>query len=338
MFEYPAFRGNWNTLWVAGRYGLDLLAGATPSKLANAGLAMAEMQLARARPRSLPFMVRLEPTGICNLRCPRCATGLGIDPRPKGFLSMEALDRVIDQVEGHAMVVRFDGLGEPLLHPRIVEAVRRLKAAGMGVVISTHFNNLPREGIDALVESGLDRLMIAVDGSTQETYERYRRGGELERVLHNMEALRQAKKKVGARKPLVDLQFLDWGYNHHQIDDMRSMAHRFDCDRLTVIEPDQAVSLRALPKNPKRCFWLWTVLTVDWQLDLHSCTNAWTYSFPKLNLGDQTLQELWLSDAYQAARQFNKDKTGPIDGEKDCMCRQCTDMLVVARPPGYVCE
>ena len=103
MLEYPRFRGNWNTLWVAGRYGYEFLTGVTTRKLANATLAMAEMQLARPRPRSFPFVVRLEPTGVCDLRCPRCATGLGIDPRPKGFLSLESLDRVIDLVRPYGI-------------------------------------------------------------------------------------------------------------------------------------------------------------------------------------------------------------------------------------------
>ena len=199
-------------------------------------------------------------------------------------------------------------------------------------------NNVPTEGLEALVASGLDRLMIAMDGSTQETYERYRRGGNLERVLEHMEQLKQAKKRLRSRKPLIELQFLDWGYNHHQVDDMRDIARRFECDRFTVIDPDQAVDRKELPTNPKRCFWLWTVLTVDWQLNLHSCTNAWTYPFPKLNIGEIDLKDAWLSKSYQAARRFNKDKTGPIADDQDCMCRQCTDMLVVARPPGYVCE
>ncbi len=129
VFEYPRFRGNWDTLWVAGRYAYDILSGAKPAKLANAALAMAEMQLGRTQPRSLPSIVRLEPTGICNLRCPRCATGLGIDPRPKGFLSLESLDRLIELVRPYAMVVRFDGLGEPFLYPHIVEGIRRINAA-----------------------------------------------------------------------------------------------------------------------------------------------------------------------------------------------------------------
>jgi uncharacterized Fe-S cluster-containing radical SAM superfamily enzyme len=80
---------------------------------------------------------------------------------------------LIGMVRHSVVLVRLDGNGEPLLHPPICEVIERFKAAGMGVVMSSHFNTAPREGMDRLVCSGLDRRIVAVDGATEEVYERY---------------------------------------------------------------------------------------------------------------------------------------------------------------------
>jgi len=337
---YPTFRGNWSLPWVSGRYVFEAAAGMRPSRLPNAALAIMEMKLALPRVRSLPFVLRLEPTSTCNLRCPRCSTGLGIEPRPKGFLSLDDADHLIDVLRESVIFVRLDGNGEPLLHPQICTLISRFKAAGIGVVISSHFNTMPREGVEALVESGLDRLIVAIDGSTQEVYQRYRRGGELATVLANLERFVELKRRSGRRRPVLDLQFLDWGYNRHQIPEMREMARRFGANRLTVIRPDYAAAeVKADPLHPKRCFWLWCVLTVGWDLDVHSCTNAWTYQFPRATLRTASVRDLWNSEPLVEARRFNRNKkSAAIAGDTGCMCNQCTDMLVIDRPKGYVCE
>lgn len=338
--RFPAFRGNWSTPWVAGRYAVEFLRNATPRKIANASLAMAEMKLARARTRSLPYVLRLEAASICTLQCPRCSTGLGIDPRPKGVLSLADLDHVIDQVRDHVVFVRFDGDGEPLLNPNITESIRRLKCAGMGVALSTHGNTEPEGGWQEFVDAGVDRVMVAIDGADQETYERYRYGGSLEVALDSLRQLTEAKARTSGPGPVIDLQFLDWGYNKPQIPAMRRIADEYGVDRLTVINPDLAAEHGEVdPLYPKRCFWLWAVLTVDWELRYHTCTNAWTYMYPHMTMRDVDVRTMWNSREMVEARRFNKDKSSDaIAGECDTLCNKCTDMLVVPRPPGYVCE
>jgi MoaA/NifB/PqqE/SkfB family radical SAM enzyme len=159
-------------------------------------------------------------------------------------------------------------------------------------------------------------------------------------VLDNLERLVAAKRRNGATKPVLDLQFLDWGYNRQQIPDMRQMARRFGANRLTVIRPEYAAdAAKADPRYPKRCFWLWCVLTVGWDLDVHSCTNAWTYRFPGASLRTSSLRELWNSEPMVKARRFNRRKQSEkIAADTGCMCNRCTDMRVVDRPEVYVCE
>jgi MoaA/NifB/PqqE/SkfB family radical SAM enzyme len=250
------------------------------------------------------------------------------------------LDYLINQVGRSVILARLDGSGEPLLHPCLLECIRRLRRAGIGVDLSSHFNILPPEGVEGLVESGLDRIIVAVDGATQEVYQRYRTGGVLSTVLDNIQDLVDARARLGRCNPLIEMQFLDWGYNAHQIPTVREMAKTLRVDRLTIISPDKQVeAVKLLPRRPKRCFWLWCVLTIDWELNYHSCTNAWTYMFPETNARDVRPVDIWNSRPFVEARVYNRTKQSAlIAAHCGCMCNRCTDMLVVKRPPGYVCE
>ena len=99
---------------------------------------------------------------------------------------------------------------------------------------------------------------------------------------------------------------------------MREMARRFSANRLTVIRPDYAAE--------------------EVKAD-HSCTNAWTYQFPRATLRTSSVRELWNSEPMVDARRFNRNKKSvAFAGDTACMCNQCTDMLVIDRPKGYVCE
>ena len=334
-----SFRGNWFLPWVATRYEGTFFRALNLSKLANASCALTEMALAQPKVWSRPFVLRLEPTSVCNLRCTRCSTGLGRDPRPKGFLDLADLDILIEQVRDHVVFVRLDGAGEPLLHPEINECIRRIRKAGMAVTLSSHLNTPPTGGFDELVGSGLDRLVVAVDGACQETYEKYRVGGNLDRVIEHLEQICVARDRQKYRM-IMDIQFLDWGYNHHEIPEIQKLAQKFCADKVTVISPDWAVTgAHANPNRSRRCFWLWCVVTVDWRLHYRSCTNAWTYPFPNANAHDTPVHQMWNCEAMAEARRFNRNKCSAlISTDAKCLCNHCTDMLVVDRPPGYVCE
>lgn len=334
------FRGNWNLLWVAHRYFPTLMAGLNAKKTFNMMLSFTEMATARPKVKSLPFVMRLEPTSICKLRCPRCSCGIGTDPRPKGFLQLNDLDMLLATVKDHVVFVRLDGNGEPLLHPDITEIISRIKNAGMAVTLSTSLNDPPKGGFQNFIQSGIDRLVVALDGTTQKIYEKYRIGGKLDKVLKHLHQIVATKQRLNLKFPVIDLQFLDWGYNRYQIPHAKAIADDLGVERLTVIRPDWAVyNVQANPNHPKRCFWLWCVMTVDWQLNYHTCTNAWTYSFPELNVRDTQPAVAWNTQPYIDARQFNKSKQNKtIASATNCMCRRCTDMLVINRPPGYICE
>jgi hypothetical protein len=236
-------------------------------------------------------------------------------------------------------VLRLDGNGEPTLHPRIFDLISIGKTYGFAVSMSSNLCTPNSREAAGFVDSGLDRLVVAVDGSTQESYARYRVGGDLAQVIEALDRIVAAKKIKRSRTPLVEVQFLDWDYNRHEIPEVRSLARRLGADKFEVIRPDWAVVHAKAQERPRRCFWLWFVLTVDCKLNYHSCTNAWTLPWPKLNLRDVPTEEFWNHDIMREARRYNLDRSSTaIASDETCHCNQCSDMLIANRPPGYVCE
>lgn len=333
------FRGNWNLPWVMQRYMRSALSGTTPRKGLNATAALFDMGRGKARVHSRPFVLRIEPTNVCNLRCPRCSCGINTDPRPKGYMSLNDFRLTLEQTSGYAIIIRLDGNGEPTLHPQIFEMIEMATSFGCSVSISTNLNTRACAEIDRFIDCGLSRLIVPVDGITQASHQKYRVGGSLSLTEQCLTELMARRKRRGSRKPLVEVQLLDWGYNHDEIPEVRRKAVEWGADKFQAISPDWAVThAQADPKKPRRCFWLWSVLTVDWALNYRSCTNAWSMPWPRLNLKDIPPDQFWNHEVMVAARRYNVDKSPDrIAADPGCNCNNCCDMLVVDRPPGYVC-
>jgi len=309
-------------------------------KMLNAIHAFAEMKIGKTRLSSKNFVLRIEPTNVCNLRCPRCSCGINTDPRKKGYIDLEDYKLILEENVKNAITIRLDGNGEPTLHPKIFEMIKIAKSYGYSVSMSTNFNTDCCEDVNRFIDSGIDRLIVCIDGSTQASHEKYRVGGSLSLVEERLVKLLQTRRRLYSKKPFVEVQFLDWGYNHDEIPDVRSKVHRWGADKFEAICPDWATThAKANPNKPHRCFWLWGVLTVDWALNYHSCTNAWTLPWPRMNLKDVPSHEFWNHPVMIKARQYNIDKAADtIASDPGCHCNSCCDMLVIDRPPGYVCE
>jgi len=134
------FRGPWHLPWIIERYFRAARSGFTFPKVLNASLALTEMQMGKVRLRSRPFLLRIEPTNVCNLQCPLCLCGTGEDPRKKGMMSIDDYTHIFEQTKRWAMITRLDGLGEPTIHPKIFELIRIAKSYRTSVVMHTNFN------------------------------------------------------------------------------------------------------------------------------------------------------------------------------------------------------
>ncbi|MEZ4986345.1 MAG: radical SAM protein [Saprospiraceae bacterium] len=159
----------------------------TFKKATNAVLVISSYYLSRYRGNpvqwGLPFTINFEPTTACNLKCPECPSGLRQFTRPTGNLKRDFFRKSIDELADRLLYLIFYFQGEPYINPDFLEMVQHAHQKGIYTITSTNGHFLNDENARKTIESGLDRLIVSIDGTTQEVYEQYRKAGKLEVVL-----------------------------------------------------------------------------------------------------------------------------------------------------------
>jgi len=191
-------RVNWND-------SLNLISKLSIRRAGNALLVLSSYYLSKWTRKPIqwgsPVSIAFEPTTSCNLRCPECPSGLRSFTRPKGMLNSDMFRNTIDQLAPDILYLTFYFQGEPYLNPDFTDMVRYAHSKKIYTATSTNAHFLNDENARKTVESGLDRLIISLDGTTQEVYSQYRIGGSLEKVLEGAANIMRWKKKLKSRTP-----------------------------------------------------------------------------------------------------------------------------------------
>ena len=143
-------------------------------------------------------MLMVEPTNFCNLKCPLCPSGNGEMRRPRGTMGLEDFEKLVDQLGGEVFMMMLWNQGEPYINKCFNQMVRYASDRGIFTFTSTngHFVRNPEQA-QAIVESGLDEMIVSLDGVDQETYEKYRVGGQIERVFFRGPPARRSQRGTG---------------------------------------------------------------------------------------------------------------------------------------------
>jgi pyruvate-formate lyase-activating enzyme len=199
-------------------------------KLSNYVQAENELRERATTMTAKPYWLVIDPSSACELKCPFCPTGKGKDTRPRELLDWTRFKAVMDELGPTLVHAEFCNWGEPLLNKDLPRMIRYAKKFGVETHLSSHFNRLDEDVARSLVDSGLDWMIASVDGATQETYSKYRVGGDLARVLANMERFSALKAKLGVKRPLVLWQFLVFRHNEHEIETARALSKKVGAD------------------------------------------------------------------------------------------------------------
>jgi len=179
----------------------------------------------------LPMLVTIEPTNLCNLQCPLCPTVSNKIQRPRRMMSFEEFKGIIDELRYFTIKVVLYNYGEPFLNPDILKMIAYAVSANMEVSINTNGHFFESKAFVAeLIKTGLAKLVFSIDGKDQETYAKYRVGGDLDKAIKGLKLVCETKKELKSRRPEVELQFLLLRHNIHQRDDMRRLAQESGAD------------------------------------------------------------------------------------------------------------
>jgi len=327
--------------------GLNLLSKVTPRRAWNALRVLASFyeskHTGRAIHRGLPIALSFEPTTSCNLRCPECPSGLRSFTRPTGMLPEDLFKRTIDELADTLLYLIFYFQGEPYLHPSFLDLVGYAAKKGLYTATSTNAHYLTDANARKTVESGLDRLIISIDGTTQEVYQQYRVGGKLEKVLEGTRNILKWKKELKSRTPHVIFQFLVVRPNEHQLDEVRQLARELGVDEVafkTAQIYDYESGSDLIPtldryaryarqadgtyriKNAlvDHCWKMWHSCVITWDGLVVPCCFDKDAHHRLGDLKEQTFRELWQSPAYEGFRQTLIRSRSEIE-----MCQNCTE-------------
>ena len=215
---------------------LNFLGKLTFRKAWNAAKVYSSFQITRLFKKHVqwgyPVSISFEPTTSCNLRCPECPSGLREFSRPTGMLEKDFFRQTIDDIHKDLLYLIFYFQGEPYLNRDFLEMVKYASDKGLYTATSTNAHYLTDAVAKKTVESGLDRLIISIDGTTQNVYQQYRVGGNLSKVIEGAKNIMKWKKELKSKTPFVFFQFLVVKPNEHQIEDIKKLAKEVGVDEV----------------------------------------------------------------------------------------------------------
>jgi radical SAM protein with 4Fe4S-binding SPASM domain len=295
--------------------------------------------------RVMPSFVSIEPVDYCNLRCPQCPVGMGIDKKQRGNqMSLDLFTHIVNEISETLFHIIFYFQGEPTLASSLPDMIQYAHSRNIFTSTSTNAQVLTDELAHELVQSGLDKLIISIDGATQEAYEAYRIGGKLEKAIAGVENIVKWKKTLNKATPFVEIQCLLLKSNENQIEEMKALAKRLGADRL-VFKTAQFYNFEngnpLMPENEKhcryrkdkttgkysiknalhnRCWRLWTGAVIDAKGDILPCCYSKNGKFCFGNMEGNSFENTWNSEPVRRFRQKILNNRQQFE-----MCRNCTE-------------
>jgi len=292
----------------------------------------------------MPISISIEPTTSCNLRCPECPSGLRSFSRPIGMLTLDLAEKVLGQISKYTPYLILYFQGEPYLNQSFLPLVKLASGKKMYTATSTNAHYLTDAKAKETVESGLSRLIISIDGTTQEVYEQYRIGGKIDKVIEGTKNIIAWKKKLKSATPHIIFQFLVVKPNEHQMDDVVKLAKELGVDEVKfksaqVYEYEHGNELiptvekysryKKLPNGTYRlkhtllnhCWKMWHSCVVTWDGKIVPCCfdKDATHRLGDLQNND-SFRSIWKGTAYQKFRGQLINSRKEID-----ICTNCTE-------------
>jgi MoaA/NifB/PqqE/SkfB family radical SAM enzyme len=283
---------NYGRLWRV--YGRSVVEYGTLRKIINALRTEWAYRRRRSRMSSVPYLLYLEPLYYCNLACPLCDRQAFPEARTgrAGRLSMDILDKLLDEVGDYLFQCQIFGLGEPTLDwPLTQRIVEKCHSRRLFTLVSTNCTLITSAMADHIVQSPLDYLVCAIDGVSQLAYEKYRMKGRVEDAMNGLRHILDSRRRLRSRLT-VEWQFLVHRHNEHEVEEARRIAQelgvfiRFSPLRGWEDEPDLREywlpenSLRSAEQesgptkdgyDPWPCAWLWRALVLNSNAQLARC-------------------------------------------------------------------
>ena len=295
-----------------------------------------------SRMKGFPISLAMEPTTSCNLRCPECPSGLRSFTRPTGMLSLSSFKSMVDQMAPTTPYLTFYFQGEPYLNPDLFEMVAYANQKKMYTATSTNAHYLDDEQAKATIDSGLSRLIISMDGTDQDTYSAYRKGGSLDKVIEGTKNMIRWKRGLKSSTPVIIWQFLVVRPNEHQIDEVKKLGKEIGVDKVALktaqvydyknghdliptldqysrYRKNQDGTFAIKNRLLDHCWKMWSSCVVTWDGQVVPCCFDKDAQHVLGDLRQKSFESIWFSKPYSDFRAQLIRSRSEID-----MCKNCS--------------
>jgi radical SAM protein with 4Fe4S-binding SPASM domain len=288
-----------------------------------------------------PVNITIEPTNICNLKCPVCETGAGILGRPDAHMTLDQFKTIVEKVAPHTNTLMFYFMGEPFLNKQAYEMIAYGKK--LGIPFITTCTNGDAVNPRKLVESGIDEVSFQIGGMTQQTHQTYRINSNLSRVLANLRETIRLKRELNS-KIRIAVGFIMMKHNEHEVSDFHRLVKEIGADDSNVIDAcvrdmEQGrkyltsdstnwyydveafrkglLRPKIVPKN--ECPWIYYSMAIYVNGDVVPCCRDTTGLNVMGNLLNEDLDGIWNGDRFREYRaQLHTDQASIS------ICRLCS--------------
>ncbi len=295
--------------------------------------------------KGLPYSLSVEPTNICNLNCLQCPTGQKILNRDTGNLKTETFNEIIKQNKKNLLTLILYFQGEPFIASKIYDFINIASKNNIYTITSTNGHYLSKENCKKIIKSGLNKLIISLDGTSQTEYEKYRQNGDFNKVISGIKNIIEVKKNLKSKLPVIELQFLVFRHNQHQIKDFFNLAKQLKVDKYKLktaqiydlkkdynliptiskysrYVKDKNGNYKIKNKLKNNCYRMWTSSVITWDGDVVPCCFDKDAKYKLGNINTHNFKQIWNNTKYYKFRDSIKNNRAKID-----ICQNCTQGL-----------
>ena len=290
----------------------------------------------------MPVSLSIEPAAICQLHCPECALGSNQLIRSNKLMDFNLYKKVIDEVGPNLLYLLLYFQGEPFLSPSIFDMITYANDKNIYTATSTNGQSIDQTVASKIVKSGLKKIIISLDGVTQETYETYRVGGNLNKTLQAIEFINAEKKAQKSCFPAIEMQMIVFRHNEHEIEAFKKIAQKMKVQKITIktaqiynyTEKTELIptikkysryktingNWELKKKLHNRCLRMWQSAVITTDGELLPCCFDKNADFSYGNLNKYSVKKLWNNDKALSFRKRILSNRKSID-----MCQNCSE-------------
>lgn len=244
----------------------------------------------------LPNSVSLEACSLCQLNCRDCYMRdytIGEPVIGNGFLKFEDFKKFLNKnpfIEN----IELSFSGEIFLNPDLPEIIKfgYKKNKNLTAFNGVNFNNVSDKMLEFLVKYQFKGIMISLDGTSEETYSKYRIKGNFNKVIENIKKLNEFKKRYNSIYPVLTWQYIVFKHNVEEISEIEKLAKKLQFAKvylkqawnnevdikklnynfpLIIDERKEVQEICSLERSSDLCEQLWIYPQINWDGKLMGC-------------------------------------------------------------------